>query len=402
MEHTAISVSQFLGLVNENLRSVAAVDYLIEGEVSDYRVAQQKWVSFDLKDEKQQAVLKCFATIWQMEVPLSDGMRIRVGGMPKVYERFGAFKLNITRVELVGEGALRQAYELLKKRLEQEGLFDPSRKRSLPRFPARIGLITSRDAAAYGDFLRVLGNRWGGIEIDFTPVSVQGREAVSSILGAYAYFNSLPLEDRPEVLVMIRGGGGLEDLHAFNDERVARAVFQSTIPVICGVGHERDESLCDYVADVRASTPSNAAERIIPDRREIAYAFTMMKDRMESTLQDYLASKSQGIAHAANAFALLMRREEERFARREELLRAGCDLWLRRLADQLSTTSRVFAQVDPKRVLSRGYSIMRSGGKVIRTSDALKVGSDVSIELAKGTVDAEVLRVNGKGKMRLV
>ncbi|OGL94370.1 exodeoxyribonuclease VII large subunit, partial [Candidatus Uhrbacteria bacterium RIFCSPLOWO2_12_FULL_47_9] len=244
MEPVVLHVADYLALLNEVLHDrVPSNEILIEGEVSDYRVAQQKWVSFDLKDEKAEAVLKCFATVWQIGTPIEDGMRVHVKGFPKMYERFGTLKLNVQSIEPIGEGALKRAYDLLKKKLEVEGLFDVSRKRTLPRFPKKIGLITSRDAAAYGDFLRIVNNRWGGIEIDHAHVHVQGREAVPEILGAFRHFNALPLEERPDAIVLTRGGGGLEDLHAFNDEQVARAVYQSIIPVVVAVGHERDESL---------------------------------------------------------------------------------------------------------------------------------------------------------------
>src|SRR3989338_9142975 len=244
---TIVRVADYLDLLNHALfEHIPSADLLIEGEVSDFRVTQQKWVSFDLKDEEAEAVLKCFMTVWQMGVPIENGMRVRVNGFPKVYERFGTLKLNVQRVEPVGEGALKRAYELLKKKLEEEGVFDLSRKRGLPRFPERVGLITSRDAAAFGDFLRIMNNRWGGVEIDFVPVHVQGRQAVPEILQAFLFFNGLPESERPEVLVLTRGGGGLEDLHAFNDEQVVREVFLSKIPVVVGVGHERDESLCDF------------------------------------------------------------------------------------------------------------------------------------------------------------
>src|SRR3989344_5195589 len=256
-----ISVAQYLDLVNDRLREVPS-DVGVEGEVSDLRVSHGKWVGFDLKDAQGGGVLKCFMTVWQLSVPLEDGMRVRVTGGAKVSDRFGKFQLDVRTVELVGEGALKRAYLALKRKMQDEGLFDGARKRPIPRFPERIGLITSREAAAYGDFLRVLGNRWGGVEVDFVPVHVQGGNAVPDILAAFEHFHHLGESERPDVLVLTRGGGGLEDLHAFNDESVARAVFSSRVPVVVGVGHERDESLCDFVADVRASTPSNAAERV--------------------------------------------------------------------------------------------------------------------------------------------
>ncbi|MFC1787851.1 exodeoxyribonuclease VII large subunit [Patescibacteria group bacterium] len=364
-----LQVSEYLTLVNEALK-IIPLDHMVEGEVSDFRIAQDKWVSFDLKDEQEQAVLKCFMTTWQLKCPVEDGMRVRVAGYPKIYERFGTFKMNVQAVEPVGEGALRRAYELLKKKLQAEGLFDLSRKRALPRFVNRIGLISSRDAAAYGDFLQILNNRWGGVLVDFVHVHVQGREAVSDLLGAFAYFNGLPAKDRPEVLVMTRGGGGLEDLHAFNDEAVARAVFSSKVPVVCAVGHERDESLCDYVADVRASTPSNAAERVVPSRDEVRLELSMMTNRLADQLEDKIAFKNQIITEATQAI----------------------DHYLSGLSDRLAAQLRILKNLDPKRVLSRGYSIVTSAGQVIKDTAKLDKGTEIAVQLASGQFEAVVVK----------
>ena len=373
MEHKTLQVNEFLTLVNETLRMIPSQDFLVEGEVSDFRVAQGKWVSFDLKDEEEQAVLKCFMTVWQLKVELEDGMRVQVKGYPKVYERFGSFKMNIQDVELVGEGALRRAYELLKKKLETEGLFDLARKRSLPRFPERIGLVTSRDAAAYGDFVRILNNRWGGLKVDHMHVHVQGREAVREILGAFEHFNAST--NKPDVIVLTRGGGGLEDLHAFNDEQVARAVFQSKIPVVCAVGHERDESLCDFVADVRASTPSNAAERIVPSREEVLYEIETMSHRMMDQLHDRVGEYD---AMIERVFQLTH--------------------WFEALQEKVISYEKILRQVDPRRVLSRGYAIVRSGVDVLKDAMSLETGTQVGVQLAAGSFDAEVLKTYASKK----
>lgn len=399
---SSLSVSQYLELVNLALRQVPSGDIVIEGEVSDLRVAQNKWVSFDLKDEKEQAVLKCFMTTWQLVVQIEDGMRIRVKGYPKVYERFGTLKLNVQEVEPVGEGALKRAYELLKKKLESEGLFDLARKRSLPRFPERVGLITSRDAAAYGDFLQILNNRWGGVAIEFAHVHVQGREAVGEIVGALAYFNGLPESDRPDALVLTRGGGGLEDLHAFNDEQVARAVYASKIPVVCGVGHERDESLCDYVADVRASTPSNAAERVAPSREEIRYEIETITSHIEGRLEDVILDRSQLIERATHAIVVILERQKERLDRLRETMLAKTNKWLLSLHDRASVAERVLRQVDPKRILSRGFSIVTVGGAIVKSAASIGVGSEIAVQFSAGSADAKVLRINGRGQQKLV
>jgi exodeoxyribonuclease VII large subunit len=403
MEKSILHVADYLALLNEVLHDrVPSNEILIEGEISDYRVAQQKWVSFDLKDEKAEAVLKCFATIWQITTPIEDGMRVHVTGFPKMYERFGTLKLNVQTVEPIGEGALKRAYDLLKKKLEAEGLFDVSRKRMLSRFPKKIGLITSRDAAAYGDFLRIVNNRWGGIEIEHAHVHVQGREAVGEILGAFRYFNTLSLEDRPDAIVLTRGGGGLEDLHAFNDEQVARAVYQSVIPVVVAVGHERDESLADFVADIRASTPSNAAERVVPSRADVKYEIGMMLQHNEHQLHYVMDEYRTAADKVATRVGHILEKERVRLSTVQKQLQDRVENWLPNLRESIESSARVLRQVDPTRILARGYAIVRAGGAVVRDASVLAIGEEIGIQLGGGSVDAEVLRINGKGKQKLV
>lgn len=388
-----LQVKDFIDHINDTLRlSLAEADFAVEGEISDYRVSQNKWISFDLKDEESQAILKCFATVWQVKTPLEDGMKVQVKGVPKIYERYGQFKMNVSAVELVGEGALRRAYELIKKKLEVEGLFDPSRKRSLPRFPNKIGLITSRDAAAYGDFLQILNNRWGGVEVNHTHVQVQGRDAVSSILGAFNYFNGLDKKDRPDVLVLTRGGGGLEDLHAFNDEEVARAVFSSSIPVVCAVGHERDESLADFVADVRASTPSNAAERIVPNRSEIMYEIEMMSGRMEDQMLSQINAHEIELDSRVRTLLHFFERKSGEVRQVVSSLLVRSDAWVSRLRERIESRTRLIKSLDPKRVLERGYSLVTSKGKVVKKASQLDAGDKIKVQFAQGSADADVTK----------
>ncbi len=402
MPTQALSVAEYLKLVNDTLRFIPADQVVIEGEISDYRVAQGKWVSFDLKDEEAQAVLKCFMTTWQLKTAIEDGMRVQVKGAPKIYERFGTFKLNVETLEPVGEGALKRAYELLKKKLEGEGLFDVSRKRDLPRFPKRIGLITSRDAAAYGDFLRILNNRWGGVEVLFSHVHVQGKEAVGEIVSAMDSFNGFESQDRPDVIVLTRGGGGLEDLHAFNDEQVARAIYASRIPVVVAVGHERDESLCDFVADVRASTPSNAAERVVPSRQEVAYEIQNLAQHLETRLTDQIQDRAFVLERATSLIGLILERQVQRLRVLKEGILLRVTSWVPRMKEQVAGFERVLRQVDPKRVLARGYSLVTVNGALVQDAASLEVGSEIKVQFAAGYADARVSRVNGKGQQKLV
>jgi len=315
-----------------------------------------------------------------------------VHGMPNIFAKSGKFSLKVDRVELVGEGALKRAFEILKKRLEADGLFAPARKRPLPQFPERIGLIASRESAAYTDFLRILGNRWGGVQVLSAHVQVQGAEAVRDIVGAFAYFNRHP--ELADVLVLTRGGGSMEDLHAFNSEEVARAVFASKVPVIVGIGHERDESLADYVADVRASTPSNAAERLVPDRRDIERRIETAAATMEAALNRRVAHRKH---HLFELESLLT--DHVRSARAEfdavmgdlERCLLGFEARVLRMDAAVEGDERLLKSFDPQGVLKRGYAIVRGPeGKVLRDSAQVDSGSVVAVQLSQGSLSATV------------
>lgn len=384
------SVSQFVEFVNTALTTAVFPEgAVIEGEIVEYRVSQDKWIWFQLKD--QSAIISCFATKWQLRTPLEDGMQVRVFGLPKVHPKSGKFSVTVERVELMGEGALRRAFELLKKRLSEEGLFAPERKRPIPRFPERVGLIASRESAAYSDFLRILKNRWGGIDIRLAHVQVQGRDAVREIVGAFHYFNRNP--DLAEVLVLTRGGGSLEDLQAFNSEEVARAVFASKIPVVVAVGHERDETLADYAADVRASTPTNAAEMVVPDRKDMVAVIDGGVQHMSSAMRGAIGGKQAAVKGLADQVEAHARRGIEDF---KHMIK---DLARHRLTfaaavaargEEAAALERMLRNLDPRRLLERGYALIRSGGKVVRDAAAVDIGDALDIQLWKGGLVTEV------------
>ncbi|PIQ67724.1 exodeoxyribonuclease VII large subunit [Candidatus Uhrbacteria bacterium CG_4_9_14_3_um_filter_41_35] len=373
MENKIITVADYLRLVNDTLALIPSEAINIIGEIVDYKVSQGKWINFDLKDQEEEVKISCFATTFKIQLPLESGMKISVKGYPKVYERFGKFSLNVIEVELVGVGTLQKAYEALKKKLQAEGLFSTERKRSIPKFPARIGLITSGEAAAYGDFLRILNNRWSGVEVVHIPVTVQGQHAVREIIEAFDQFNALPSTEKPEVIVLTRGGGSLEDLHAFNDEQTARAVFQSTIPVVVGVGHERDESLCDFVADVRASTPSNAAERIVPNRADILREIGTTANRMEDVLKLSLERKTRTVDHGISKIDQIITSK------------------LVNMRSKVDGMVRLFKAFDVQKSLDRGFSIVRKDGKIVKDANKVGLKDVIEVQLAKGRVNSLVI-----------
>lgn len=406
-----LSVSAFLARINALLETQVAY---VEGEVSGVHLSNDRYLFFDLKDET--AVLHCFAVLAQMRTPLEDGMKIRVWGVPSVYPRFGKFSVTVDRVELAGEGALRRAFELLRARLEREGLFAPERKRALPRVPERIVLLTSESAAAYRDFLKVLAGRRGGFDIVFLPVRVQGVGATEEIAAAVDWANE-QFPDR-EALVLLRGGGSLEELWSFNEEVLVRALARSRIPTVVGVGHERDVTLADLVADVRASTPSNAAELLTPTRGELHQSVRGLVQRLSGAVVDALRQRERDVARhvlvlreavtaavervrvlargmesVGVALTALVHAAAARCAAHEVSVRTRVASALRAARDRLDALTRLLGGLHPERVLERGYSITRGPkGTVLKDAAAARPGDVLATRLARGTLRSTVNR----------
>jgi len=397
----ALSVSEFLKGTNDVLASVPA---LVEGELSGFALRQERWAFFSLKDEE--SVVECFMPAWKLRHEVADGMLVRVAGVPQVYAKSGRFRIVVEAMEPVGEGSLKRAFELLKQKLEREGLFAAERKRTLPRFPATIGLIASRESAAYSDFIRILNNRWGGVRVLVQDVAVQGEGAAGDICAALRYWvshpHSLPLpvgegEKRggrhhvvPDVLVLIRGGGSLEDLQAFNAEEVARAIFASPIPVVVGVGHERDVSIADLVADVRASTPSNAAERVVPDRRDVANEVDASVEHTVMRLGMLVRERRSAIDRfllRGGAFAQQRRQWVD--ARAVEM-RSRATALHQQLAVRMEAAVRTVHNLNPTRLLKRGYSMTFVRGVLVRSALTVQPGDALETTCADGTVSSVV------------
>jgi exodeoxyribonuclease VII large subunit len=405
------TVSEFIG----NINAIIVGQFTVEGEVSQFKISQGKWAFFDLKDPT--GVLSCFAVAFQLKVPLEDGIKVRVTGYPKVREQTGRFGFVVQSVELVGDGALKRAYELLKKKLSEEGLFAPARKRAIPKIPNRIAVIASRDSAAFGDFKRIITNRWPAVEVVIRHVAVQGETAVADVVSAFQEFNAAASEF--DVLVIIRGGGSLEDLAAFNTEPVVRAVYGSVIPVVSGIGHERDETLIDFVADVRASTPSNAAEMVVPDKRDFLSQCGFMVEQMGEVVAHQVLLKKQrvqtGVFQMTSRLEAPLQRSKQllqsffnRSVRLEALVMAKktmlqsftknadklTHLILRR-EQFLESSERLLTNINPRRILGRGYSIARnSSGAIVRSAKELDVAERFVLELGEGTITGSVIEKN--------
>lgn len=363
MNDQIYSVSDFLAVLNQSLE-YSFPTVLIEGEVSSFKVNQNKFVFFDLKDNN--GTVGCFMTVWQLRMPIEDGMKVIVTATPKVTP-WGKFSLTVQHIKPSGEGNLKKSFELLKAKLEKEGLFAPERKRVLPPIPTRVAVISSTQAAGYADFIKILENRWGGIDVAVAHTQVQGDAAPDQMIRAVRHFNEQ--SDLADVLVIIRGGGSADDLSAFNDEKLVREIAASRIPTLVGVGHEVDVSLADMVADVRAATPSNAAELLVPDKHEIIVS---VRERVRS-----MASNAErSIDHVIDETRLLLSDALEAVLRRIE-----------RLQESNMQTRSTLRAYDPLSVLRRGYALVR--GEVT-------VGNTIEIETEQKLINAEVTNVKAK------
>jgi exodeoxyribonuclease VII large subunit len=357
------SVSDFIAIVNQTLE-FAYPTVEVEGEIASFKINQGKFVFFDLKDAG--GSVGCFMSVWQMRVPIEDGMKVVVSAVPKLTQ-WGKFSLTIKTITPSGEGALKKSFELLKNKLDGEGLFAIDRKRKLPRIPENIAVISSVQAAGYADFIKILNDRWGGIKINVAHTLVQGLDAPDQIINAINYFNQL--EILPEVLVIIRGGGSADDLSAFNDEPLVRAIAASRIPTLVGVGHETDESLTDLVADVRASTPSNAAQILVPDKHEIIRStYSQVNSILPRVLQSIDQQKQL-------VFDTLFSAVEK------------VDMAVNNKLQNIEYLKTVLSQLNPEKVLARGYALVRG---------LKKVGSIIEVETNKFIMKAEVKNVESK------
>ncbi len=381
------SVTQVNALIKTALEESVGL-IAVQGEVTGFRVTKERLVYFELKDKESRVL--CFMMIWDLKQPLADGMEVKVYGMPSLFVKSGGLHFRVHEVELVGEGALKRAFEVLRKKLDAEGLFAPERKRAIPIFPERVGLITSSDGAAYTDIVRVLGNRWGGLQIFLYPCGVQGYGAAESIVKGFEYFNQ---HEHVDVIILARGGGSLEDLQSFNAEIVARAIFGSRAPVISGVGHERDVTIADFVADVRASTPSNAAERAVPDREEIAYRIDAMAHTLYEGVLEQHHVYHRGIENALNAFLRPIKEVKHALSRFMHSLITTTNHSMLGAKKSLVEMDRLLASLNPRSIMKRGYSIVRVQGKIVRRAKDLAVGSEVEVELDQGRFKGSVKEI---------
>ncbi len=370
----------------------------VEGEISNFRVSPTGHGYFTLKDKFCQIAAVIFRSqLHRLPIPLKDGVKVMVSGSIGVYERRGEYQIIVSKVEEKGLGALQIAFEKLKRKLFEEGLFDSDHKKPLPLLPQRIGVVTSPTGAAVRDILNVLQRRFSNLHIILHPVRVQGEEAAGEIALALADFNHLRNVD---VIILGRGGGSLEDLWAFNEEVVARAIFASQIPVISAVGHEIDSTISDFVADVRAPTPSAAAELVIGRKEEIAERISAFRDRLyhhaSALLGDYrrrveLARQSYVFRQPGNLIKQYQQEVDELLGRLSLLSRHRVEM----AAQSVQSLAYRLESLNPEGVLARGYSITLdvADGTVLSRVAQARIGKEVSTFVRDGSFNSRVTEV---------
>lgn len=398
MQQQVFSITQ----INEYLRGKMDADTLlsqvaVRGEISNYKMYPSGHHYFTLKDES--AALKCVmfkSQASRLRFRPENGMKVIAMGKITVYPRDGAFQLYCGSMAMDGIGDLYAAFEQLKAKLAAQGLFAPEHKKKLPAIPGTIGIITSSAGAAIHDMLRILNHRFPLTKVRLLPVRVQGAEAPAEIAAAIRYANHYKLAD---LLIVGRGGGSIEDLWAFNDERVAYAIYESEIPIISAVGHEPDVTISDYVADLRAATPSNAAELAVPDQEALLQNLDAAASAMAAALSHQLRNARQrldvlsGSAALSSPTGYLEQRQEQLEHLKSRLIAAQNQMLQQKRNRFVSCTAKLDA-MSPLKVLSRGYSIVNAeDGAILRSVRQTAPKQQISVMLADGTITAIVSEI---------
>lgn len=388
------TVSQINGYLKELLEADPLLQsLLIRGEISNYKRYPSGHHYFSLKDEKGSMRCVLFrGDAARLRFQPANGMSVLAFGRISVFPRDGQYQMYCTELIEDGRGALDLAFERLRRKLEEEGLFDPARKKHLPAWPGRIALVTSPAGAAVRDMIRILGARWPMVGVLVVPVRVQGEGAAEEIAAAIDQVNR---REDIDLIITGRGGGSREDLWAFNEEAVARAISRSRIPVISAVGHEPDVTISDYVADVRAATPSNAAELAVPDQGQVRHRLGQLARRLAAAQRSRLTAGRKDLLRMMDSRAMRNPKapiEDSRMLvdRAQERLIATLKGILKDGRGELARLSAGLDAMSPLKVLGRGYAIARGSRGIVTRTDQAEVGQRLDVLLADGTLGCEI------------
>ncbi|MDI6779188.1 MAG: exodeoxyribonuclease VII large subunit [Bacteroidota bacterium] len=394
-----LSVSE----ITRQIKSVLETNFnniIVQGEISNFKRHSSGHLYFTLKDENA----SLSAVMWRGRASYlfftpQDGMKVLARGSISVYEVRGSYQIDVISLQPLGIGELQIAFEKLKQKLAAEGLFDADNKKPLPLYPERIGIVTSSTGAAIQDMLNIISRRFPGVEIFLYPVKVQGVGAAEEIAQAICDFNGYkkfdPRKFGVDVLIVGRGGGSIEDLWAFNEEIVARAIYDSEIPVVSAVGHEIDFTIADFVADLRAPTPSAAAELVVPNRFELIENIRNFHNTIKRNLEERVVDRRELIYNMLSSYAFnspkdRMRQYSQRLDEFDRLIRIKIAHKLLLVKQNLKQVTHRIESLDSGLVLKRGYAIVYKDSRLIDSALNIKHGDDIGIKFKNGTVDATV------------
>lgn len=401
MEIRAFSVSEVNGYIKKSLAAdpiLAAI--AVKGELSNCKLYSSGHMYFSLKDSLSRIRCVMFReAVQNLSFEPTDGMKVLARGSVSVYERDGQYQLYVREMSQDGLGELYEAFEKLKKSLEQRGYFDPAKKKKLPFMPATIGVVTSAKGAAVKDIINTINRRWGKAQIFVYHSLVQGERAPEQICRGIRYFNTVQPVD---VLIIGRGGGSIEELWAFNDERVAEAVFESNVPVVSAVGHQTDYTIADFVADLRAATPTAAGELVVPELRQVITRISDARGRMKAAMEKQVRFGVLRLQRVRDSYAF--RQPLDRIMQYRQQADDGYEKLIKGFRQQHSNKKQLLQQrferlcaINPMAVLERGYTVVRdpSTGQLIRSVGQARVGDYLDVMMKDGTLNVKVLDVKG-------
>lgn len=365
---------------------------MVKGEVSNFKIHSSGNVYLSLKDKDSKVNCIILRRNFAQDMVIKDGAKIIASGSVRVYERDGAYQLYINSVEVEGMGNLYYQYLQMKERLEKEGLFSPMYKKKIPRFPKVIGVITSPTGSVIRDIINVVSRRYPRVEIKLFPVLVQGERSEKSLIRGLDFFNR---RDDIDTIIIGRGGGSLEELWSFNSEALARKIFDSKIPIISAVGHETDYTICDFVADLRAPTPSSAAELATPDLKDLLASQDILVKRMSRAVSNKIEIERQKVSRSIEKTHTIVQKDMidmsyVRLDMMQERMAASIDRRMVDYKNKLSLIGVSMGNLNPFSVMDRGYSVVESSGGLVQKTTDVELGEDIDILLSDGSLRCQV------------
>ena len=399
MKLRALDISE----VNSYIKRILTNDPIlynlrVKGEISNFKVHSSGNVYLSLKDEKSKLNCIIFKSNYDKSLNLDNGVKIIASGYISVYERDGAYQLYINEVEIEGIGNLYIEFNKLKEKLKKEGLFDTKYKKEIPKMPRSIGVITSPTGAVIRDIINVTKRRFPKVDIKLYPVNVQGDKSASDICEGIEFFNRM---ENVDTIIVGRGGGSLEELWSFNEEIVAREIFKSKIPIISAVGHETDFTICDFVSDMRAPTPSAAAEIATPDLSEIYYKLNTIRNRMNRSLNNQVILDNEKLNNTFDKINNYMKNYivRDKVIQLDQIydkIKLRLEQKLETSKEKLSKKAALLHNLSPLATISRGYSIVEKNGQVINSIEEVNITDDINITLTDGSLECNVNKINSK------